>query len=132
MRAVAVFEPGKVGIVEVATPRPDPYEVLVKSEIAYICNATDRKVVSGHFPGMGREAYPLLLGHETVGRVVEKGAKVRSFAVGDRVLGGLVISPEGYGSGWGETRNTSSPPTTRPWSPTVSRTRPTAGSRPAR
>ncbi len=101
MRAVAVFEPGKVGIVEVATPRPGPYEVLVKSEIAYICNATDRKVVSGHFPGMGREAYPLLLGHETVGRVVEKGAKVRSFAVGDRVLGGLVISPEGNGSGWG-------------------------------
>ena len=46
-------------------------------------------------------AYPLLLGHETVGRVVEKGAKVRSFAVGDRVLGGLVISPTGFGSGWG-------------------------------
>jgi threonine dehydrogenase-like Zn-dependent dehydrogenase len=101
MKSVAVLSPGKVGIVELPTPRPAPYEALVKSEIAYICNATDRKVVGGHFPGMGKEAYPLLLGHETVGRVVELGSKVRSFAVGDRVLGALLVSPEGYGSGWG-------------------------------
>jgi threonine dehydrogenase-like Zn-dependent dehydrogenase len=101
MRAVAVFEPDKVGVVEIPAPRPGPYEALVKSEIAFICNATDRKVVSGHFPGMGREAYPLILGHETVGRVVELGAKVRSFALGDRVLGGLLVAPKGFGSGWG-------------------------------
>jgi threonine dehydrogenase-like Zn-dependent dehydrogenase len=101
MRAVAVLEPGKVGIVDIPAPKPGPYEALVKSEIAYICNATDRKVVAGHFPGMGSECYPLILGHETVGRVVELGPKVRSFALGDRVLGGLLISPKGYGSGWG-------------------------------
>jgi threonine dehydrogenase-like Zn-dependent dehydrogenase len=101
MRSVAVLEPGIVGIVEVAAPKPGPYEALVKSEIAYICNATDRKVVAGHFPGIGKEAYPLLLGHETVGRVVEVGAKVRNFALGDRVLGGLFVRPQGFGSGWG-------------------------------
>jgi threonine dehydrogenase-like Zn-dependent dehydrogenase len=101
MRVVAVLKPGKVGIVEIPAPRPGPYEALVKSEIAYICNATDRKVVAGHFPGLGAEAYPLLLGHETVGRVVEAGPKVRSFAPGDRVLGGLLVKTEGYGSGWG-------------------------------
>jgi len=101
MRSAAVSEPGKIGIVELAVPRPGPYEALVRSEIAFICNATDRKLVSGHFPGIGRDAYPLLLGHETVGRVVEVGSKVRSFAMGDRVLGGLVLKPQGYGSGWG-------------------------------
>jgi len=101
MKSVAVLEPGKVGIVELPAPVPGPYEALVKSEIAYICNATDRKVVAGHFPGLGREAYPLLLGHETVGRVVEVGARVRSFALGDRVLGALLVNPKGYGSGWG-------------------------------
>jgi threonine dehydrogenase-like Zn-dependent dehydrogenase len=101
MRAVAVFEPGKVGIVELPKPEPGPYEALVRSEAAFVCNATDRKVVGGHFPGMGPEAYPLILGHETVGRVVAVGAKVRSFALGDRVLGGLHIAPTGYGSGWG-------------------------------
>ena len=101
MKSVAVLEPGKVALVELPRPRPGPYEVLVKSEIAYICNATDRKLVAGHFPGIGRDAYPLLLGHETVGRVVELGASVRSFAIGDRILGGLFINPQGYGIGWG-------------------------------
>jgi NADPH:quinone reductase-like Zn-dependent oxidoreductase len=92
MRAVAVLEPGRLGIVDIPVLEPGPYEALVRSEAAYICNATDRKVVQSHFPGLGRE---------TVGRVVSTGAKVKSFAPGDRVLGGLLLSPEGYGSGWG-------------------------------
>ncbi len=101
MRSVAVLEPGKVGLVEIPAPVPGDYDVLVKSEISFICNATDRKLVQGHFPGMGAESYPLILGHETVGRVVSKGSKVTSFKVGDRILGGLFFSPEGFKSGWG-------------------------------
>ena len=95
MRAVAVLEPGKIDLVDIPRPSPGPYEALIKSEIAFICNATDRKVVQGHFPGMGPEAYPLILGHETVGRVVEVGAKVSSFKIGDRVLGGLLPKTRG-------------------------------------
>lgn len=101
MQAVAVYEAGKVGIVDLPIPTPGDYEALVKSEIAYICNATDRKLIQGHFPGMGPEAYPLILGHETVGRVVAVGSKVCSFEVGDRVLGGLLLKPQNFGSGWG-------------------------------
>lgn len=101
MKAAAVLEPGRVAIVELPRPEPGPYEVLVRSELAYICNATDRKIVEGHFPGMGPENYPLILGHETVGIVVESGSRVRSFGKGDRVLGGLNLSPSGYRSGWG-------------------------------
>ncbi len=101
MISVAVKAPGEVALVELPRPSPGPYEALVKSEVVFICNATDRKLVGGHFPGIGPEAYPLLLGHENVGRVVELGAKVRSFALGDRVIGGLFLRPEGFGSGWG-------------------------------
>jgi threonine dehydrogenase-like Zn-dependent dehydrogenase len=103
MKAVAVLEPGKVALVDIPVPKPGPYEALVKSEAAYICNATDRKVIQGHATslGLGPESYPLILGHETVGRVVEVGNKVTSFKLGDRVLGGLFFAPEGYGSGWG-------------------------------
>jgi threonine dehydrogenase-like Zn-dependent dehydrogenase len=101
MRAAAVLEPGKVGIVEIPEPVPGPYEALIKSEIAFICNATDRKVIAGHFPGLGADAYPLILGHETVGRIVAVGPKVRSFTPGDRVLGGLNPRPSGFGSAWG-------------------------------
>lgn len=103
MKSVAVLKPGEVGIVELPKPEIGPYDVLVKTEISFICNATDRKVIDGHFPGMGPENYPLLLGHESVGIVVEIGSKVRSFTVGHRTIGGLNLNPPGgkFGSGWG-------------------------------
>jgi threonine dehydrogenase-like Zn-dependent dehydrogenase len=103
MRAVAVIEPGRVEIVEVPKPSPGPYEVIVKNNLAYICNATDRKLVRGHFPGIGRDKYPLLLGHESAGTVEDVGEKVRSFHAGDRVIGGLLLHPTDtrYSSGWG-------------------------------
>jgi threonine dehydrogenase-like Zn-dependent dehydrogenase len=101
MFSVAVIEPGKVAIVSLPDPVPGPYEARVRTELACLCNATDRKLVHGHFPGIDR--YPLLLGHETVGIVDAVGDKVRSFRVGDRLAGGLLLRPSdpAYGSGWG-------------------------------
>ena len=103
MRSVAVIEPGRIEVVDVPKPVPGPYEALVRNQAAYICNATDRKVVNGHFPGIGPDRYPLLLGHESVGVVEETGAKVTSFRPGDRVIGGLLLTPPDrrYSSGWG-------------------------------
>ena len=101
MFSVAVVEPGKVNLIKVHEPVPGPYEVKVKTELAALCNATDRKLIEGHFPGV--EKYPLLLGHESVGRVIEVGDKVRNFKLGDRVIGGLILNLENvdYNSGWG-------------------------------
>ncbi len=101
MRAVAVTEPGKVAIVDLPEPKPGPYEALVKTEVACLCNATDGKLVAGKFPGVGR--YPLILGHESVGIVEAVGEKVRNFQVGDRVIGGLLFNAGDprYSSGWG-------------------------------
>ena len=75
MQSLAVAQPNHLALVEV--PRPDigPYDALVKTEAVFICNATDRKLIEGHFPGIGADQYPLLLGHENVGIVVEKGDK---------------------------------------------------------
>ncbi len=103
MRALAVIRPNEMKIVDVPVPQPGPYDILIKSEAAFICNATDRKLVEGHFPGVGADQYPLLLGHENSGRVEKMGAKVKSFRPGDRVIGGLILSPEGgeFKSGWG-------------------------------
>ena len=101
MRTVAVVEPGKVEVVDIAEPKPGAYQVRVKTEAACLCNATDGKLVAGHFPGV--EEYPLILGHESVGIVDTVGDKVRNFKLGDRVIGGLVFDfaePE-YSSGWG-------------------------------
>jgi threonine dehydrogenase-like Zn-dependent dehydrogenase len=103
MMSVAVMQPGVVEIVDIPKPSPGPYEALIRNQVAYICNATDRKVVSGHFPGLGPEKFPLLLGHESVGVVESVGSRVRTFKQGDRVIGGLLLSPTDrrFASGWG-------------------------------
>jgi alcohol dehydrogenase len=103
MYSVAVVEPGKVAVVEVPALAPGPYDVITKTEVSFVCNLTDRKVIDGHMPGLGLENYPLLLGHESVGRVTEIGGLVKNFTVGQRVVGGLILHPPGstYGSGWG-------------------------------
>ncbi|HYW79527.1 MAG TPA: zinc-binding dehydrogenase [Thermoguttaceae bacterium] len=101
MRAVAVIEPGRLEVVELPEPKPGPYEVRVKTEVACLCNATDGKLIAGHFPGV--DTYPLTLGHESAGIVDMVGEKVRNFRLGDRVIGGLLFDagdPE-YSSGWG-------------------------------
>ncbi len=101
MKGVAVVEPGKVELIELARPVPGPYQALVKTDVACLCNATDGKLVAGHFPGV--DQYPLVLGHEGTGIVQEVGAKVRNFKPGDRVIGGLLFefSDPKYASGWG-------------------------------
>ncbi len=87
MRAVAVIEPGKVEIVELDAPVPGPYQALVRTEVAALCNATDGKLVAGHFPGVNK--YPLMLGHETAGIIETGGEKARNFKGGERAIGGL-------------------------------------------
>lgn len=100
MLAVAVTTPNTVEVVDIPEPTPGPYEAKIKTEAACLCNMTDRKLIEGHFPGV--ENYPLLLGHETVGIVEAVGEKVKNFKVGDRVVGGLLLTtPQGYESGWG-------------------------------
>lgn len=101
MRAVIVKEPGKLGVIQIEKPKFGPYQALVKTEVAALCNATDSKLISGHFPGV--QTFPIILGHEDAGIVQEVGAKVRNFKPGDRVIGGLVFNfaEPGLNTGWG-------------------------------
>ena len=101
MFGIAVPEPGKLAHVQLPIPEPGPYEALIRTEAACLCNATDRKLVDGHFPGV--DTYPLLLGHESAGIVTAIGSKVRSFKLGERVIGGLLLRPTdpAFASGWG-------------------------------
>lgn len=101
MRGVVVSEPNKVEIRELIKPVPGPYQALVKTDICAVCNSTDAKVVSGHFPGLS--SYPLVLGHEATGIVEAVGEKVRHFKPGDRLLSGMLFefSEKDLSSGWG-------------------------------
>ncbi|MDR2956546.1 MAG: zinc-binding dehydrogenase [Prevotella sp.] len=101
MKSVVVTKPGTIEIQEIDIPTISPYQALVKTEMVAFCNATDSKLISGKFPG--EDSYPMALGHETVGIVVEIGSKVKNFAVGDRTIGGLIsdFGSQNLHSAWG-------------------------------
>lgn len=62
-------------------PIPGENEVLLKVAACGVCR-TDLHVMDGDLP---KPKLPLILGHEIVGVVVEKGARVERFAVGQRL-----------------------------------------------
>lgn len=91
MKAFAVFEPEKMGFVDIPIPEPGDYEALVKIEACVICNSTDLMIIKTSF-GCG---FPLILGHESIGKVIKAGKKVRHLKVGDMVTRANAV-PEGY------------------------------------
>ncbi len=66
---------------------------------------TDVKLLHRTFKGFPESVYPVMLGHEGVGEVVEVGAKVTTFKPGDKVLLPFndpdPVNYPGLGSAWG-------------------------------
>ncbi len=92
-RVVKMVEKHRVEIEEIDLV-PGPGEVLVKTSQASICG-TDKSYFNGHFPPKTKvfdpacneafDSYPLYMGHEGAGIVVEVGPNVTEFKVGDKV-----------------------------------------------
>lgn len=68
-------------------------ELLVEPEFVGICGS-DLELLSGHFDDKMPVDYPVVLGHEWVGRVIETGSAVDAFVAGDRVIGHGVLGPQ--------------------------------------
>ena len=66
--------------VERPVPQPGPGEVLIAVAACGVCR-TDLHIVDGEIPAH----YPIIPGHEIVGRVVGLGAGVTGFSTGQRV-----------------------------------------------
>ena len=100
MKTLIVKKDHTLDIVEVPKPVITEYEALVKMVACGICNGTDAKIIKGKFKGL--EEYPLMLGHEGVGRVEAVGTKVENYQVGDIVLLPFANDKdEKHASGWG-------------------------------
>ncbi|MDR3050188.1 MAG: zinc-binding dehydrogenase [Oscillospiraceae bacterium] len=100
MRGLAVDANGKLSVPQLSMPAYGPCQALVKTLSCGVCNGTDGKLIHGTFKNM--HDYPMLLGHEGVGRVVEVGRNVTKYKVGDVVLLPFLYAPQdGYFSGWG-------------------------------
>jgi len=81
MRAVVVEAQGQVAVQDVPDPGlPGPDGAVVQVASAAICGS-DMHFYDGDLP-----FFPVAVGHEVVGTVVEAGPQVRDLAVGDRVL----------------------------------------------
>jgi 2-desacetyl-2-hydroxyethyl bacteriochlorophyllide A dehydrogenase len=81
MLAVVVDAPHEYGVRDLPDPVAGPGEVVVKVGACGICG-TDVHVIEGEFPPT---RYPIVIGHEFGGEVVEVGAGVVGVRVGDRV-----------------------------------------------
>lgn len=101
MKAVMALQPGVLTLADLPCPVPGQYEALVRLDACAICNSTDHKLATNEFfPG----PFPVILGHEAVGTVVEIGPGVRNFGPGDRVFRQRLAdasAPEGGRSCWG-------------------------------
>ena len=104
MKTFVVNKDGSTEIREIPKPMFSAKQALVKTIACGICG-TDIKLLHHMFKGVPKSIYPLILGHEGVGEVVEIGADVKSFRPGDKVLLPFVDpDPELFGelgSGWG-------------------------------
>lgn len=97
MLAAVAERPGVLTVREVPLPVMDETECLVEILACAICNSTDHKLLHGRFRYKGPDAYPGILGHESIGRVVECGSRVESFKVGDHVLRPMACYAPGEG-----------------------------------
>jgi len=82
MQAMLFTGPDRpLSLAETAQPRPDDNQVLIRVSACAVCR-TDLHIFDGELP---KPKLPLILGHEIVGVVAAKGARVDRFSVGERV-----------------------------------------------
>jgi len=90
-KAVEVFAPGVLRVVERPTAEPGAGQVRIRVEACGICH-TDAATVTGIFPGL---ALPRVPGHEVVGRIEALGAGVSRWKIGQRVGVGFIAGEDG-------------------------------------
>jgi propanol-preferring alcohol dehydrogenase len=90
-KAVEVYEPGKLRVVERKVSEPGAGQVRIRVEACGICH-TDAATVTGTYPGL---TLPRVPGHEVVGRIEVLGSGVSKWKIGQRVGVGLIAGEDG-------------------------------------
>ena len=87
MRALTVvpLQAGSAAVTEMPEPEPGPGELLVEGLALGVCG-TDREIMGGEYGWVPPGEERLILGHESLGRVVEAPPD-SGFAAGDLVVG---------------------------------------------
>jgi propanol-preferring alcohol dehydrogenase len=90
-KAVEVYEPGVLRVVERQVSEPGAGQVRIRVEACGICH-TDAATVTGIYPGL---TLPRVPGHEVVGRIEAIGRGVSRWKIGQRVGVGLIAGEDG-------------------------------------
>ena len=93
MRAITVIpgKPGSVGLADVPEPPPSDGPVLVETQAVGVCG-TDVEIIEGAYGWAPLGQEHLIIGHESLGRVVEAPPET-GFTAGDLVVG-IVRRPD--------------------------------------
>jgi L-iditol 2-dehydrogenase len=83
-RAAVLTRPGEIVLEERSVPSPGPREVLVSISSVGVCGSDIHYYEHGRI-GSHVVRSPLVLGHESAGRVTAVGSEVTKHSVGDRV-----------------------------------------------
>jgi len=83
MKAAVIEKFGSLVVRELPEPVIGEYDALCELLFGATCTGTDSHIIEGSFPWIS--PLPTVLGHESVGRVVKVGPKVRHFRPGDLV-----------------------------------------------
>jgi threonine dehydrogenase-like Zn-dependent dehydrogenase len=84
MKAALLEKLGELTVRELPDPIPGDYDCLCELLYGATCSGTDMHLISGRL-NWAIDVAPSIIGHESVGRVLEVGAKVRNFKVGDLI-----------------------------------------------
>ena len=101
MKAAVIEEAGKLVVKEINKPTVGDYDVLCETRYGAVCTGTDTHLLHFHAPFCHWLGLPAIPGHESIGKVVELGPKVKSFKTGDLVTRVGHPGDGEIGSAWG-------------------------------
>ncbi len=101
MKAAVVEVAGKIVVRDLPEPKMGDYEARCEILFGAVCAGTDTHLLHSHAPFCYWLQPPYILGHESTGRVVAIGAKVRNLKPGDLVTRVGCPAVGDVGCGWG-------------------------------
>jgi 2-desacetyl-2-hydroxyethyl bacteriochlorophyllide A dehydrogenase len=90
MKSLITFGEGKAELINSQSPIIESYEILIAPILTGICG-TDLEIIQGKIDP-AYVIYPVVIGHEWCGQVVEVGSLVSEIQVGDRVVVEGIVS----------------------------------------
>ena len=99
MKAAVVEKADDLQVQDVPMPEIGEYQALCELLYGATCSGTDSHLIHGRFPWP--PTYPAILGHESVGRVIKVGSKVRNFKFGDIITRVGTLPSPGLDVCWG-------------------------------